>query len=107
MVAANFTTSPALKRRANSLFTHGVHYSDFTLSVQRVKADVRQKAYKNINLCNSLSAELQRETYMLQRPVLLRGITVIAILYQSHDPARLLRVFTFIVICLSQVITNE
>ena len=29
--------------------------SDFTLSVQRVKADIRQKAYKNINLCNSLT----------------------------------------------------
>jgi hypothetical protein len=28
---------------------------DFTLSVQRVKVDVRQKAYKNINLCSSLT----------------------------------------------------
>jgi len=29
--------------------------SDFILSVQRIKADVWLKAYKNINLCNSLT----------------------------------------------------
>jgi hypothetical protein len=80
--------------------------SDFTLSVQ---SGVRQKAYKNINRCSSLTINWTsnyKQVFMSLRPVLLRGITLIAALYQTRNPALLLRGFTFIAIWLSQVILN-
>jgi hypothetical protein len=41
--------------------------SDFTLSVPRVQADVRQKAYNNINLCNSLTTNRTLEFRITRR----------------------------------------